>query len=161
MIEARPVERIDDERWQKVEAEMVRSGHAPDALIEVLHVVQETFGCLDAEVLAYVSESLGVPLSKVYGVATFYSFFTLTPPGEHTCVVCTGTACYIDGSTAILDGVERALDVRPGETTADGKVSLLAARCIGTCSLAPLVVLDGEVHGRVTSDQVVERLEAL
>jgi bidirectional [NiFe] hydrogenase diaphorase subunit len=161
VIEARPVERIDDERWQAVEAEMVRSGHAPDALIEVLHVVQETFGCLDAEVLSYVSASLGVPLSKVYGVATFYSFFTLTPPGEHTCVVCTGTACYIDGSTAILDGVERALDIRPGDTTADGKVSLLAARCIGTCSLAPLVVLDGEVHGRVTSDQVVERLEAL
>ena len=161
MTEARPVERIDDERWQKVDAEMVRSGRAPDALIEVLHVVQETFGCLDAEVLSYVSTSLGVPLSKVYGVATFYSFFTLTPPGEHTCVVCTGTACYIDGSTAILDGVERALDIRPGDTTADGKVSLLAARCIGTCSLAPLVVLDGEVHGRVTSDQVVERLEAL
>ena len=160
MIELLPNHETDD-RWRRVDAEMLRQGHAADALIEVLHVVQEAFGHLDAEVLRYVSRSLGVPLSRVYGVATFYSYFTLAPPGEHTCVVCTGTACYIDGATAILDGVERALGVRPGETTDDGKVSLEAARCVGTCSLAPLVVLDGEVHGRVTTDDVVSALEAL
>lgn len=160
MSEVRLEERTDDERWRAVDAEMLQLGHAPDALIEVLHVVQERFGYLDADALRYVSSSLGVPLSRVYGVATFYSFFTLTPPGEHTCVVCIGTACHIDGSPAILDGVERSLHIRPGDTTEDGKVSLAAARCIGTCSLAPLVVLDGAVHGRATPDDVVASLEA-
>lgn len=159
MIEVRPEQPTDDERWRTVDAEMLRLGHAADALIEVLHVVQEAFGHLPAEALRYVSASLGVPLSKVYGVATFYSFFTLTPPGAHTCIVCTGTACYIDGSSAILDGVERSLGIRAGATTDHGRATLLTARCLGTCSLAPLVVLDGEVHGRVTADEVVSRME--
>lgn len=151
----------DDERWQVVEAEVQRAGRAPDALIEVLHVVQETFGYLSSEALAYVSAALGVPRSRVFGVASFYSFFSLEPPGRHTCVVCTGTACYFDGSTAILEGIERALHVETGQTTADGNVSVLATRCIGTCSLAPLIVLDDEVIGRVTVDDVVAELQQL
>ncbi len=158
---AKPVAPSDDKRWRIVDTRMRRMGGRPDALIEVLHSVQEAFGYLDDGALAYVGASLGVPLSKVYGVATFYSFFTLKPHGDHTCVICTGTACYINGASGIVAAIRRALGVKPKETTADGKVSLLTARCLGSCSVAPVMVLDGEVRGRVTPDAVVQRLEAL
>ena len=147
----------DDKRWRIVETRMRRLGQRPDALIEVLHAAQEAFGYLDTDTLEYVARSLGVPLSKVYGVATFYSFFTLKPQGEHACVVCTGTACYINGAGGIVAGIRRELGVRPGETTPDGKLSLLTARCLGSCSLAPAMILDGEVQGKLTAEAVVAR----
>jgi bidirectional [NiFe] hydrogenase diaphorase subunit len=99
-----------------------------------------------------------VPLSRAYGVATFYHFFTLKPAGEHTCVICMGTACYIKGAPQLLEAVERDLDVSPGETTMDGKVSLLTARCLGSCGLAPAVVYDQEVAGKVTPQALREHL---
>jgi bidirectional [NiFe] hydrogenase diaphorase subunit len=151
----------DDKRWRIVETRMRRLGQRPDALIEVLHAAQEAFGYLDIDTLAYVAGSLRVPLSKVYAVATFYSYFTLKPQGEHACVVCTGTACYINGSGGILAAIGRGLGVRPGETTADGKLSLLTARCLGSCSLAPAMILDGDVRGKLTADAVMAGLEAL
>ncbi len=140
---------------------MRRLGYSPDSLIEVLHTAQEAFGYLDAETLAYVGDSLGVPPSRTYGVATFYSYFTLKPQGEHTCVVCTGTACYISGAGTILKRIGADLDVKPGETTEDRKVSLLTARCLGACSLAPAVVIDDNVHGKLDADAVMNRLEQL
>ncbi|HET7490006.1 MAG TPA: NAD(P)H-dependent oxidoreductase subunit E [Acidimicrobiales bacterium] len=133
-------------------------GAGPDALIEALHAVQETFGYLDAEALAYVGASLRVPPSRVYGVATFYSFFTLKPAGEHAVVVCLGTACYINGSGAVLAGLQRELGVEEGGTTDDGRVSLLTAHCVGTCSLAPVCVVDGEMLPRVTAASVLDHL---
>lgn len=151
----------DDKRWRAVDARLRRLGRDPSALIEVLHSVQESFGYLDLDGLAYVGAALGVPLSRVYGVATFYSYFTLKPAGEHTCVVCTGTACYITGARALLEGIAADFGVRPGETTADGKLSLLTARCVGTCSLAPVMVVDGSIHGRLTLDAAVATLEKL
>jgi bidirectional [NiFe] hydrogenase diaphorase subunit len=151
----------DDKRWRIVDTRMRRLGQRPDALIEVLHSAQEAFGFLDTDTLAYVGASLRVPLSKVYGVATFYSYFTLKPQGEHACVMCTGTACYINGAGGIVAAIRRELGVRPGETTPDGKLSLLSARCLGSCSLAPAMILDGEVQGKLTADAVVARLEAL
>ena len=156
---AMPPAPSDDKRWRIVETRMRRLGQRPDALIEVLHAAQEAFGYLDT--LEYVARSLGVPLSKVYGVATFYSFFTLKPQGEHACVVCTGTACYINGAGGIISAIRRGLGVRPGETTADDKLSLLTARCLGSCSLAPAMILDGEVKGKLTAEAVVAELEAL
>jgi len=149
----------EDRRWRMVNRTMRLHGHTPDALIETLHTVQESFGYLDPAALKYVAHSLKVPLSRVYAVATFYHYFTLKPPGEHTCVVCLGTACYIGGSPAILEGIGRALGIAPGETTADGKVSLLTARCLGSCGLAPAGVFDGEVTGRLTAAAVQERIE--
>jgi bidirectional [NiFe] hydrogenase diaphorase subunit len=157
----RPPAPSDDTRWRIVETRMRRLGHRPDALIEVLHSAQEAFGFLDSQTLAFVGASLGVPLSKVYGVATFYSLFTLEPQGEHACVVCTGTACYINGAGGIVAGIRRELGVEPGGTTEDGKLSLLTARCLGSCSLAPAMILDGEVHGKLTAAGVLGRLEAL
>lgn len=151
----------DDQRWRAVDARMLRLGYSPDALIEVLHTVQQSFGFLDDVALTYVAECLGVPLSKVYGVATFYSLFTLKPQGEHTCVVCTGTACHITGASAILARIRADLGIGPKETTDDGRVSLLTARCLGACSLAPAVVYDGEAKGKQTPAEVVARLEEL
>ena len=109
----------DDRRWKIVDGTMRRHGHEPDALIEVLHTVQETFGFLTEEALRYVSISLRVPYSKAYGVATFYHFFSMKPPGEHACVVCTGTACYIKGAPKLLDAIEEIAGIKPGQTTPD------------------------------------------
>jgi bidirectional [NiFe] hydrogenase diaphorase subunit len=137
---------------------MRRLGGRRDSLIEVLHAVQDAFGYLDTDALTYVSDALRIPPSRVYGVATFYSYFTLKPAGDHTCVVCTGTACYINGASGILAAIRRELGIGPGMTTADGRISVLTARCVGACSLAPVVVVDGEAAGRLTPAGVVARL---
>lgn len=151
----------DDKRWKIVETRMRRLGDRPQALIEALHAAQEAFGFLETDALDYIGDTLGVPHSRVYGVATFYSFFTLKPQGEHTCVVCTGTACYINGAKEILGNIDRRLGVKPRETTPDGKVSILTARCLGACSLAPAVIVDGDVRGKVNADELVAQLEAM
>lgn len=161
MLQTAPRAPSDDKRWRMVDTRMRRLGFSPDGLIEVLHTAQEAFGYLEPEALDYIGASLGVPPSRVYGVATFYSHFTLKPKGRHTCVVCTGTACYINGAGAILRRIEDDLHVRPGETTEDEEVSLLTARCIGACSLAPAVVLDGRIQGKLGPDDVMNRLEQL
>jgi len=151
----------DDKKWKMIDARIRRRGRTPDALIEVLHSVQEAFGFLETDVLQYVSEALGVPPSRVYGVATFYSLFTLKPQGEHTVVVCTGTACYINQSSALLSRIHDRLGISPGDTSEDGSVSLLSARCLGACSMAPAVVVDGSVQGRVTPQGIDLLLEGL
>jgi bidirectional [NiFe] hydrogenase diaphorase subunit len=157
----KPAAPSDDKRWKIVETRMRRLGDRPEALIEALHAAQEAFGYLDNDALNFVGDTLGVPHSRVFGVATFYSFFTLKPQGQHTCVVCTGTACYINGAKEILAGLDSALGVKPKQTTADGKVSVLTARCVGACSLAPAVIVDGEVRGKVNVNELVAQLEAM
>jgi bidirectional [NiFe] hydrogenase diaphorase subunit len=122
-------------------------------------MVQDTFGFLEMEALKYVAKTLQVPLSRVYAVATFYHFFTLKPPGRHTCVVCMGTACYISGAAQIIGDIKQSLHIEPGETTPDGAISLVTARCLGSCGLAPAVVLDGEIKGKITPTAVLETLE--
>jgi bidirectional [NiFe] hydrogenase diaphorase subunit len=149
----------DDKRWRIVVATMRRNGYRRSALIETLHTVQETFGYLDEESLGFVAVSLRLPLSMVYGVATFYHLFSLKPAGAHSCVVCTGTACYIKGAAQILDEVEKEFDVRPGETSPDGEVSLMTARCVGSCGLAPVTVVDGEVLGKQGAVDTLTRLK--
>lgn len=147
-----------DRRWRMVNRTMRLHGNQPQALIETLHTVQESFGYLDLEMLRHVARTLRVPLSRAYGVATFYHHFTLKPPGEHSCVVCMGTACYIGGAEAILTRIRSAIGIGAGETTPDGKVSLLTARCLGSCGLAPAGVFDGEVEGKLTPDTVSARI---
>jgi bidirectional [NiFe] hydrogenase diaphorase subunit len=105
-----------------------------------------------------VAASLKIPLSQVYGAATFYNHFTMKPQGEHACIVCTGTACYIKGAPELLKSVAAVEGVKPGETTADGRVSLLTARCFGACGLAPVVVVDKDVIGRVTAEILQQKL---
>ena len=156
---AKPAAPNQDKRWKLVDATMRRMGQQSRGLIETLHTVQEAFGCLDEQALRYVAGSLRVPLSRAYGVATFYHFFTLKPAGRHTCVICLGTACYIKGAQQLLDTIQRELSVEPGETTADGEVSLLTARCLGSCGLAPAVVYDNEVAGKVDTQSLREHLK--
>ena len=156
---AEPTPPTDDKRWRVVATMMRRHGFAPHALIETLHSVQQSFGYLDEPSLRYVAEGLRLPLSKVYGVATFYHYFTLKPQGEHSCVVCIGTACYIKGAAKLLEDIEAKAHVKPGETTAGGEVSLLTARCLGSCGLAPAVVFDGQVAGKLDSSEVLGRIE--
>lgn len=151
----------EDKRWRLVDATMRRHGHEPNSLIETLHTVQESFGYLEEEALRYVALSLRVPLSKVYGVATFYQFFSLKPQGKHSCVICMGTACYIKGAQKLLDSVQSKMVVKSGETTSDGELSLLTARCVGSCGLAPAVVVDNEVLGNVTESRLSETLGRL
>jgi bidirectional [NiFe] hydrogenase diaphorase subunit len=149
----------EDRRWKLVDATARRHGREPHALIETLHTVQECFGYLDDTALRFVAATLRLPLSRVYGAATFYHFFTLKPKGKHTCVVCTGTACYIKGASRLLDAVHRTYGIQPGETTPDNELSLLTARCLGSCGLAPAVVVDGLVLGKVGPEAVLARIE--
>ncbi|QEF97466.1 NADP-reducing hydrogenase subunit HndA [Stieleria maiorica] len=149
----------DDKRWKIVNVTMRRNGYSGHALIETLHTVQNCFGYLEDRSLRYVAMSLGLPLSKVYGVATFYHLFTLKPQGNHTCVICTGTACYIKGSRELSTAIEDRYSVKPGQTTKDNELSVLSARCIGSCGLAPTVVLDGKVLGQMTPAELIDEIE--
>jgi bidirectional [NiFe] hydrogenase diaphorase subunit len=151
----------EDKRWLIINATMRRQGYEPQALIESLHTVQESFGYVDNDALRFVSNSLNVPLSKAFGVVTFYHFFSLKPRGEHSCVVCTGTACYIKGSNDVMDSIADSYGIHDGDTTPDDKLSLLTARCVGACGLAPVVVVDGEVLSRQTADTIVDSLEEI
>ena len=156
---AKPSAPTQDKRWKLVDATMRRVGQQSRGLIETLHTVQESFGYLDEQALRYVAMSLRVPLSRAYGVATFYHFFTLKPAGEHTCVICLGTACYIKGGPQLLETAQRDLSVEPGETTLDKKVSLVTARCIGSCGLAPAAVYDQDIQGKVTPQSLHDHLQ--
>lgn len=144
-----------DRRFLLLDAALKKHQHRGDALLEILHTAQELFGFLSLDLLIYVARALKLPPSRVYGVATFYHFFSLAPRGEHACVVCLGTACFVKGAGELLAAVEKQLGVKAGETTADGQVSLLTARCLGTCGIAPVVVFDKEVVGKVTGDAVL------
>ena len=147
-----------DNRLKMLDATIKRHSHQPDALLEVLHTAQELFGYLDRTTLLYVGRALRVPPSRVFGVATFYNFFSLKPKGAHTCVVCMGTACYVKGADAILSAVQRAHGVAVNGTTPDGQLSLVTARCIGACGLAPALVLDNEIAGRMSAETTLARL---
>ena len=161
LLQTRPPLPSDDKRWKLVNATMRRNGYAGHALIETLHSVQDAFGFLDETAMRFVAGSLDLSLSKVYGVATFYHLFLLKPKGRHACVVCTGTACYITGARGLVEAIQERYAVRPGETTPDGRLSLLTARCVGSCGLAPAVVLDGAMQGNQTAGQVLAKLERL
>ncbi len=129
------------------------------ALISVLHKAQEIFGYLPKEVQEFVAENLGISLAKVYGVVSFYSYFTMTPKGEHPISVCMGTACYVRGAEKVLKEFNRQLGIATGETTADGKFSIDALRCVGACGLAPVVLVGEKVYGRVEAKDVAKILK--
>lgn len=148
-----------DKRLKMLDATIKRHQYQQDALIEILHKAQELFGYLENDLLLYIAHSLKLPPSRVYGVATFYHLFSLAPQGAHSCVVCTGTACYVKGAQAILTNLEQAAQIHAGETTADGQLSLMTARCLGACGIAPAVVFDNTVLGNQTPDSVSEHIK--
>jgi len=147
-----------DKRFRILDTAMKRHQYQPDALIEVLHEAQEVFGYLEPDVLLYVARGLKLPPSRVYGVATFYHLFALHAQGEHTCMVCMGTACFVYGADRLLATVEQLTHLRPGETRPDSKLSVLTARCIGACGIAPAVVFDGATAGQQTPETVAHHL---
>ena len=136
-----------DERFAVVDKHLKRVRYSQDQLIETLHVAQDVFGFLSDDVLMYVARALRLPPSMVLGVATFYHLFNFEAQGDHTCSVCTGTACFVKGADAIVAAVREAYAVAPGATSDDGFLTLRTARCLGSCGLAPVVVHDGAVAG--------------
>lgn len=126
----------------------------PGSLISILNDVQEYFGFLPIQVQEIIARETGISLSEIYGVATFYSRFSLVPTGKHKVSVCLGTACYVKGAQSLIDGFERQLNVKVGETSNDGKYTLEATRCIGACGLAPVLTVDNEVYGDVSTDGI-------
>lgn len=152
---------ITDNRYKIIEKHMKNLGYEKSALIEILHKTQEIFGYLDKDVMKFIAKRLKLPLSKVYGVSTFYNFFRLKPRGKHTAIICTGTACYIKGAEKIIEAFEKKFEIKTNETTKDGFLSILTARCIGSCSLAPLIVMDNDSMGNVTLDEVDVKIKEL
>ncbi len=126
----------------------------PGALMPVLQKAQEIYGYLPIEVQTIVADALDISLSEVYGVVTFYSQFSLNPKGEHRISICLGTACYVKGADKILEALEEKLEIKCGECTADGVFSLDSCRCVGACGLAPVMMVDDDVYGRMTVDQI-------
>ena len=149
-----------DKRFKILDTAMKRHQHKADALIEILHTAQELFGFLENDLLLYIAHGLKLPPSRVYGVATFYHFFRLKPKGKHTCVVCMGTACYVKGADKVLASIEEHAGIKAGETTSDNQLSLLTARCIGACGIAPAVVFDQAVTARQTPDSALNQIKA-
>ena len=129
------------------------------ALIEVLHKAQGIFGYLPKEVQIFVGQKLDVPASKVFGVVSFYSYFTTEPRGEYVVNICMGTACFVRGAASVLEEFEKQIGVKVGETTQDGKYTIEVLRCVGACGLAPVVMVNEKVYGHVTAQDVKSILE--
>lgn len=130
----------------------------PGGLIPVLEEAQVSLEYLPLSVQKKIAAGLNLPLSRVYGVVTFYSFFTMTPRGKHTVRVCLGTACYVRGGKALAETLEKQFGIKEGETTADRMFTLESVRCLGACGLGPVIVVDDEVHGRVKPGKVKDIL---
>lgn len=138
-----------DPRVKLILAKIKKENYRQDALIEILHAAQNAYGYLPMNVLAFITRELKVPPSRVYSTVTFYHFFSLKSKGDHTCLVCTGTACYVKGAQALLDEIENKFHIKAGQVTPDNKLGVQTARCIGACGLAPAVVVDDEVKAKV------------
>ena len=142
------------EQEQKLHEVIEKHKDDKGAIMPVLQEAQEIYGYLPVEVQTMVAEGLNKPLEEVFGVATFYSQFSLTPKGRYNISICLGTACYVKGAAAVLDKVSAALGIQPEECTADGKFSLTACRCIGACGLAPFMTINDDVYGRLVPEEI-------
>jgi NADH-quinone oxidoreductase subunit E/NADP-reducing hydrogenase subunit HndA len=148
-----------DDRLDKVMDIIKEHKEMKGALIPVLHEIQALYGYLPEDVLRIVSEEMGFPMTEIYGVASFYSIFSLQPKGEHIIRVCLGTACYVKGSQLLIDRLAKELNVEVGKTTEDGKFTLEATRCLGACGLAPVLTIGEKVYGRLVPEDIPKILE--
>ncbi|MGE5614562.1 MAG: NADH-quinone oxidoreductase subunit NuoE [Bacillota bacterium] len=148
-----------DEKELQLQEIIEKYKNVKGALIPVLHEAQEVYGYLPMSVQKKISESLNIPLSEIYGVVTFYTQFYLKPKGRFRISVCMGTACYVKGASKILDELQQKLGIRVGDCTEDGKFSLEACRCIGACGLAPVIMINDDVYGRLTPADVQKVLD--
>ena len=145
---------VIDEEDERLEGITSRNKDNKGGLIPILHEVQELYGYLPDSAFVNISKSCNIPLSEIYGVATFYSFFSLKPKGKYEISVCMGTACYVKGAGKILDRIRDELGIDVGDCTEDGKFSLTACRCLGACGLAPVIKINEHVHGRLAIGDV-------
>lgn len=141
-------------RFQELDEFIAQQPKLRDSLIPILHHAQDLFGFLPIDVQEHVAKALGLPVSEVLGVVTFYHYFTMQPRGRHTVNVCLGTACYVRGAKKVMEALTHELGVKMGETTEDRRFSLTAQRCFGACGLAPVIMIDDNVHGRVTPKKI-------
>lgn len=150
---------ISTDQWDKIDEIILKYQNKPGALIPVLEQVQGVYGYLPAPVQRRIADGLNISSSIVYGVVSFYSFFTMVPKGKHTIRVCMGTACFVKRSNEILEKFKKDLDVNVGEMTADGKFSLEAVRCVGACGLAPVVMINEDACGHINPANATEILK--
>jgi bidirectional [NiFe] hydrogenase diaphorase subunit len=143
-----------DQRFTALDQTLQHYKFEPTALIQVLHAAQHSFGYLAPDVLRYIASAMKLPLAHVYGVTTFYNFFSVVPRGKHQILICRGTACHVRGGQAILERLEQQLGIQEGETTKDGLFSLQTARCMGACALAPAIAIGDYVYGKLLPDKV-------
>jgi bidirectional [NiFe] hydrogenase diaphorase subunit len=151
---------MTDPRVKLLNAKIKKENFKPDALIEILHTAQSSYGYLPINVLKYIANKLHLPPSRVFATVSFYHFFSLKSKGDHTCMVCTGTACYVKGAQKILDSIEKQFGLKQGQVSADNKLGVQAARCIGACGLAPAVIIDEEVQAKATPENIIAKLNA-
>ena len=151
--------RLSDEKISMINEICARFDNDPGELINVLHQTQDTFGYLPAEVQELIAHNLRVSAAHVYGVVTFYSYFSMLPKGDYPISICMGTACYVRGAEKVLDEFKKELNIKVGETTEDGRFSINCLRCVGACGLAPVVMVGEKVFGRVSPDKVRDILD--
>lgn len=152
-------EKLTDEVIGEIRNYIKELGCDKSTLVAVLHKAQNTIGYLPREILEVISEELKIPLAKVYGVVTFYSYFHTEPRGKYVINVCMGTACFVKGADKVLEEFERLIGIKAGETSEDKKFTLMGLRCIGACGLAPVLTINGKVYGKISKDMVKGILE--
>lgn len=149
---------LTQEKYAKLKKFIDENQNETSGLMPILHEAQDIFGCIPLEVQKFISKETDISVAEIYGVVTFYSRFTTEPTGEHVISVCMGTACYVKGAQNLLDELVNKLSIQPENTTKDGKYTLTATRCVGACGLAPVMMIDDEVYGRVTPDNIPDIL---
>jgi len=160
-VETREIHIPDNAEYRELKGFIEESRATPGPLIQVLHRAQKIFGYLPEEVQHFVARELGLPHAEVYGVVTFYNFFRMEPIGQHIVNICLGTACHVKGASEILKALEKELGIRMGGTTKDRFFTLSTARCFGACGLAPVMMVDDEVHGRLNPQKTIQILRDL
>jgi NADH-quinone oxidoreductase subunit E len=150
---------VTEEMWPQIDRSIQIHRSVPGSIITVLRECQDIVGYLPVELLDYIGRGMNLPSSEVYGVASFYALFSMTPKGRHTIKLCLGTACYVKGIKEVLTRVENHYKVKEGGTTEDRRFSLQGVRCLGACGLAPVMVVDHDTHGAISSDKVIDILE--
>ncbi len=150
---------ITDEMWKQIDSIIQTNRPIAGSIITALRECQDVVGYLPVQLLDYISEGLNLPASEVYGVASFYSLFSMTPKGRHTIKLCLGTACYVKGIKEVMNRIENTYAVKEGGTSEDRRFSLEGVRCLGACGLAPVMVIGPDTHGDVKSDNIIDILE--
>lgn len=155
-----PASQMQNELYGRLKAVIAEKMNLRNPLIEILRTAQEIFGYLPVEVQEFIAQETGIPASKIYGVVTFYNFFSMTPRGKYNLNVCLGTACYVKGAPRLVQMISEQLGISMGETTADGLFTMSAVRCVGACSLAPVFVIGEDTFGRIENkDKIIEILK--